>query len=74
MTTFKETELVEAIRNEYQSSIYIIGDRLKGLEDWRDERMRWEENEKVRREDISKRLEAVQDDIVLLKKGKNDAY
>ena len=54
--------------------IYMIGERLRGLEDWRDDRMRWEDKERGRREAMEKRLDEFTDDIAKLKKSRNDSY
>ena len=52
----------------------MIGERLRGLEEWRDERMRWEDKERGRREAMEKRLDEFTDEITILKKGRNDSY
>jgi hypothetical protein len=54
--------------------IYMIGERLRGLEEWRDDRMRWEDKERGRREATEKRLDEFTDDIAKLKKSRNDSY
>jgi len=62
------------IRNEYQATLVIAGEKIRGLEEWREESGRKEEVEKLRREEANKRMEAMQDEIYLLKKGQVDAY
>jgi hypothetical protein len=52
----------------------IIGDKLKTLEEWRADSWKREDLERANREDINKRMEALQDEIFVLKKGRNDAY
>lgn len=54
--------------------IYMIGERLRGLEEWRDDRMRWEDKERGRREAMEKRLDEFTDEIAKLKKSRNDSY
>jgi hypothetical protein len=54
--------------------IYMIGERLRGLEEWRDDRMRWEDKERGKREATEKRLDEFTDDIAKLKKSRNDSY
>ena len=71
---FTHKELPKVIRNEYQATLIIVGEKIRGLEDWREESGRKEEVDRARREEASKRMEAMQDEIYVLKKGRNDAY
>lgn len=52
--------------------IYMIGERLRGLEEWRDDRMRWEDKERGRRDVMEKQLDEFTEDVAKLKKGRND--
>ena len=54
--------------------IYMIGERLRGLEEWRDDRMRWEDKERGRRDVMEKQLDEFTEDVAKLKKGRNDQY
>jgi hypothetical protein len=71
---FTQKDLPELIRNEYQATLIIVGEKMRGLEECREELGRKEEVDRVRREEANKRLEAMQDEIYALKKGRNDAY
>jgi hypothetical protein len=71
---FTQKELPKVIRNEYQATLIIVGEKIRGLEEWREESGRKEEVDRARREEASKRMEAMQDEIYVLKKGRNDAY
>ena len=71
---FTQKELPKVIRNEYQATLIIVGEKIRGLEEWREESGRKEEVDRARREEANKRMEAMQDEIYVLKKGRNDAY
>ena len=71
---FTQKELPKLIRNEYQATFVIVGEKIRGLEEWREESGRKEEVDRLRREEANKRMESMQDEIYVLKKGRNDAY
>ena len=52
----------------------MIGERLRGLEEWRDDQLRWDDREKAKREAMETTMETFQDDLTMLKKAKNDLY
>ena len=71
---YRDKEVKEDIQREYQTIIFMIGERLRGLEEWREDRMRWEEKERGRRDAMETRMDEFGEDIAMLKKGRNDAY
>jgi len=62
------------VQNVYESVIFMLGERLKGLEQWREERTEWEEKETNKMFAMEKAREEMVEDINSLKRGRTDAY
>ena len=71
---FLQRDIPDVIKQQYQAHIILIGEKLRSLEDWREECWRKEEVERQKREELNKRIENMHDEIFILKKGRNDAY